>query len=354
MIENNNIFQEIKAYGTARFLADRLFIEADKPGRYICPACGSGSGEHGTAAFSLHPRLGLFRCFSCGLHGDIAQILKDAYSLNTAEALRKIKDILGGFEPSRAEQLRTDEEQREQIKEKRSREQGRRIIYACRQAAEKDQEFKEYLQARGIMPATAAEYNLGLHTYAGPALADGSGIINKYLLIPYTDTYFTKRLISGIGSRYLKDKGPAPLLYYATFERNRISPNRSLFVAEGELDALAIRQATGQAVGLGQAAQAVGLGSACNTENLLKALPDGFSENIYLFLDNDDAGRRAAYQLRSQILSSGRLKPGKICKIIIPPEGCKDPADIAAAGAQSPRSSPAALMYQFLCQTVNN
>lgn len=41
--------------------------------KYKCPFCGSGNGKNGTGALSIDNRHGgtSWRCFSCGLHGDI-------------------------------------------------------------------------------------------------------------------------------------------------------------------------------------------------------------------------------------------------------------------------------------------
>ena len=44
---------------------------------YICPICGSGSGSHGTGAFSITGNK--WKCFSCGKGGDIFDLIGELH-----------------------------------------------------------------------------------------------------------------------------------------------------------------------------------------------------------------------------------------------------------------------------------
>lgn len=317
-----SIFEAVKEIQNAENIAAACAEPTQERYKYICPFCGSGTRTHRTAALSLNPRTGLFKCFACGFFGDAITLLQEAKNLSKADAINAAKDRLWYVEETGKKQFpgrrptvgRADARQAQLQQSIRTAEKGRQIIWACRKAAAADAEFKAYLSKRGITPEAACRFRLGLHTQR---LKDGS--TGKYLLIPYNDTFFTRRLISAAADaeapKYIKDRGSAPLLFYATATGQDIDPDAVLFVTEGEIDAIILEQA---------GFQAVGLGSATNTGNLLKALPSGFRGEIKICLDADEKGRAAAAALSEQLSNQGI----KHSKALLPTD-FKDVGEIA-------------------------
>ena len=83
------------------FLREEL-TPAQNRGFYICPLCGSGNGQHRTAALSIEQNGEHWKCFSCGEGGDIFDLFAKRDGLTTAEAIKAVQAKYitgGGFAP---------------------------------------------------------------------------------------------------------------------------------------------------------------------------------------------------------------------------------------------------------------
>lgn len=93
-----------------------------------------------------------------------------------------------------------------------------------------------------------------------------------------------------------------------------VNPYKPLWIAEGPIDALSLRDMGLNAVGL------FGLGSANQIKCLIPSLPNRM---IALALDNDEAGESGSYKIYKSLKDTGVM-----VRRLIYPEGCKDPNDI--------------------------
>ncbi len=83
---------EIKAY-----LGDyirEITQESKGKNQYVCPFCGSGTGIHGTGAFTYYPENQTYNCFSCSENGDIFTLYAKLNSLDCNSDFPRIVDEL--------------------------------------------------------------------------------------------------------------------------------------------------------------------------------------------------------------------------------------------------------------------
>lgn len=143
-----------------------------------------------------------------------------------------------------------------------------------------------YLSLRGISEETAKAAALGydMHFTTGTG-----GKVWQALIIPTgPDSYVARNTDTGAAKSDRYRKTGTSRLYML----DRLGADSGVFIVEGELDALSIVEAGGQAVALG---------STANVQHLLDYLEKNPGKRpkqpLLLYLDNDDAGRNADKQL---------------------------------------------------------
>lgn len=175
-----------------------------------------------------------------------------------------------------------------------------------------------YLKGRGISEQTARAYGLGYL----PRFFAGNGKQWHALIIPTGNGHtFTARNLhpEGDKDRYQNRGSSEPFNLSAIYEAEAVH------IVEGEIDALSVIEAGGQAIALG---------STSNTGKLLEELRRCAESDskplkcntLILSLDNDEAGLRAAYTLREGIhgLQSNHNLKARLKEIDIA-KGRKDP-----------------------------
>lgn len=159
---------------------------------------------------------------------------------------------------------------------------------------------EEYLKSRGISTATAARFAIGYE----PAFPFTIGK-SKALIIPAGDMihHIKARNIDPEQKNRYECRGPQALFNVKALQ----SAEKDVYIVEGELDALSVIEAGGDAVGLG---------STSNEDQLIDYLKKhGTKSRVILALDNDDAGRKTSDGL------AGQLKQMKIPFIRFNPYG---------------------------------
>ena len=335
--------------------------------QYICPFCGSGTGPHGTGAFTVFPDHH-FKCFSCGETGDIIDLIQAHEHLTKTEATRRALDL---FSVPSGSDFRKGPD-RIQVKTGPKRSQARKPIappvewqraimpIVDRAAAvifeEKGSAALEYLHSRGIDNRTIKEQHIGYI----PPISDISNTWNidhgfsyqitnpipkekrknpdrEKIFIPYGITFpyimegqlfrlEVRRLPDQVNDHVSKIAQVAEGQPAALFNADAAACKdiyRDIVFTEGVIDALSIIQTVGHACN--DEISAVTFGSAD-----YKGDYSPFFEyyvmprRILIGFDNDKAGKENAEKLKSEI-QKARSKIGvKAAGILFPKMPYKD------------------------------
>ena len=306
---------------------------------YICPICGSGTGEHGTG-MKLYKETNTCSCYPCGLNEpgkkakviDVFDAIQGHYDTDFNGALKIACDDAG------IEILRSDsaasaardfaiEKGYQEHKTMKAQEDAKvqkpaatdddglpeHIPYWGEQTelpADFSSYYKEcaarledpaavaYLNGRGLTVTACRRWGIGFDPEADPANFPGApaDVRKKYptprIIIPTSKSHYVARSIdpkTPDGLRVMNPKGGRAAVAGTGSLFN--GSNETVFIVEGWADAVSIIQAEGAAVALN---------STSNAEELIRILQDagGTNSTLILSLDNDDAGRAATDVLK--------------------------------------------------------
>ena len=262
---------------------------------YICPSCGSGSGQHKTGAVKYYPDTQRWYCHRCKTLGDIFTIYELEHGADFNVALRALAEQLGtSVEPHSTKPARKCPPAPSPVQSGSAPKDLSDYFAACR-ARLYDPAVIAYLTERGISLETAERCGLGFDPRADPA---GSHRYCARIVIPTNRFHYVARSIDPHTQstyRTLNNKGAAPDL----FNRQALyTPgDEPVFVTEGAFDALSVIEAGGSAVALN---------SAANGRLLLNALRERPTNHpLLLCLDSDRSGREACDNLAKQLHAGG-------------------------------------------------
>lgn len=271
-----------------------------KPGsRYagwICPKCSSGSGKNGTG---LTVKDDLITCWSCNLQGDILNIIGIKYNLTDKMAIAKQAAELIG--------LNLDDYSDNKTTQYNTQQNTQRNTQPKELAAEVQTSYKDFiLEAaaniestdyhRGLSLDTLKRFNVGYAKEWRTPNSKPGAPASPMLIIPTSDySYIARRTDTDESSDKVRKVGSAHLfnpeaLYNTT--------HKVIFITEGEIDALSIIDAGGEAVGLG------GTSGATRLIKYLKGNGKPAAP-LVLALDNDEAGKEAAAKLSAELEALG-------------------------------------------------
>ena len=63
--------------------------------QYNCPFCGSGTGAKATGAFTVYPETSRYKCFSCGISGDIFDLAAHIERLEKGDLFKFLAEKYG-------------------------------------------------------------------------------------------------------------------------------------------------------------------------------------------------------------------------------------------------------------------
>ena len=295
----------LKSYSSLDNLLNYSLEKAKDNKSFICPQCGHGS-RNSKQGLAKMPNSDLYKCFNCGLTGDIFQLLQIKENISYSEAVRKIAEwenfnfTIGNKEPmetpktenaiSQQNTKADNEEQRRIIKER-----NKKIIEEAKANFTEDGEAMQYLKSRGFYFGICQKFSIGFNQKY------------KSVIIPTSESSFIYRGIEEGGNKG-NSKGEQHL-----FNENLLSEimlgyvlgiddtaNR-LFICEGWADALSLLQS---------GFQAIALNSVNNINKLLQPIKenkDSFNEDFYflLALDNDTAGKTTTEKLMAELKDIG-------------------------------------------------
>jgi DNA primase catalytic core len=277
----------------------------------LCPFHGEK-----TPSLHVHPDRGFFKCFGCGVGGDVLTFVQKIENVPFGDAIRMLASKAGiELEPENPRAARARSE-REAIYD------ANRIAaaYFARTLAGPDgKRAREYCERRGLQPATIERFSLG---YApdgwdglvselqsegvDPAVAAKAALIKMgqrgyydfyrdRLMIP---TYSTTGEVIAFGGRALGDNEPKYLntastpayikgshLYALNLARRATQRDRTLVVVEGYLDCIALHQA-----GFENAVASLGTSFTAEQASELRK----YADFVYLCFDGDAPGNAAA------------------------------------------------------------
>ena len=268
---------------------------------YICPICGHGKSGDG---LTLNPRSksgrGL-KCFGCGFSGDIIDLIGKVEHLEDfPDRLKRAGEYIG---------IETSARQRENQNQPKTERYTAMDIhtdtYTHTDTEQKDSlvpYFKEcqsrlgetdYHTKRGISSEVATRFMLGYD----PHFTRGTGgAVWKALIIPTGHYSYVARNtdpLAGDKDRYRKTGNATPINTKALQ-----SATKPIYIVEGELDALSIIEAGGEAIGLGSTANI----NLFVSNYVKKQKP---VQPLVLALDNDEKGQKATEELAKALEGAG-------------------------------------------------
>ena len=257
------------------------------------------------ASFIITPRKNLWHCFGCGKGGSAIDLVKELDGLSTGEAIRKLVDCSGAFVRPvlAAEPERTPRTVQQQKLLNKAAEFYHKALFKC-------PEGRAYLKARGLHEAALLEtFRVG---YANETIRDALppegdllddlkavGILDAQgrehfrdcVTFPIFDErgnvvgmYGRKTIDSKVKHLYLS--GPHAGVFNPTCARAA----SSLLLTESIIDAATLWQA-------GYKNVTALYGTNGFTDDHRALLRKNPVEAVYLVLDGDDAGRRAAEKI---------------------------------------------------------
>lgn len=259
-------------------------LEPSKSGLYNCPFCGSGTGEHGTGALSLLPDGKAFYCHACGKRGDILDLVGE---------LENITDYNGRLQ--RAAQLYGIEIDQPQP---RARE-----VYQAPAATDQPADYSafflsaykninntDYPAKRGLSRNVIDRFKIGYAAEWRHPKAPARVPATPRLIIPTSkESYLARDTRDNIPEEqrnFAKQKvGTIHFLNAGILGREQ----KPVYIVEGEIDALSIIEAGGEAIALG---------TAKKTKAFVKyAAEHKPAQPLIVALDNDKVGEASAAEL---------------------------------------------------------
>lgn len=265
-----------------RNYVESITQESKGTNMYVCPLCGSGTGTHGTGAFSIKDETS-WKCFACGKSGDIFDLIGEHERLpDYNDQLKRAGELFGitidrcknpakeDFSP--APEYMTEAE----------------VDYTSffLQAA-KDITKTSY--HRGLSLQTLNHFKIGyVENWKHPKAPNAPA--SPRLIIPTSKYSYlardTRAELTDVQRKYSKSKVGKVRI----FNKSALwEAQKPVFIVEGELDALSIIDVGGEAVALG---------STANKRALLTMLESQRpNQPLIIALDNDTAGQKASEEI---------------------------------------------------------
>lgn len=252
---------------------------------YVCPICGSGSGKNGTGISSKDGGQH-FTCWAggCFTSADIIDIVALERGLTNAAYPQKLKAACAAFGISLDDPAPPIRPQPKPKKEETPTDYTAFFLQAHNNIAKTD-----YPQRRGLSAATLERFKIGyVEAWNSPKAPNAPA--TPRLIIPTSKESYLARLTrepsNDTEAKYAKMK--VGKVHFFNIEALQQS-DKPVFIVEGEIDAMSIAEAGGEAVALG---------STSNIDKLLGILKDNApAQPLIVDLDNDEAGSNASRKL---------------------------------------------------------
>lgn len=261
------------------------YLQPAKKEGFICPICKNGSGENGTG---LATKDGIhFTCFKCNeiKNSSLLDIIAKESGIDTANTLEAVKVASSKLGITLDYSPTTDYQTAQ--KQTKNTQKNTIINFNSFILASQNETARAYLQERGITPETADRFNL---RYSPELYSVATKTNIQALIIPNSESSYNARNLNkncDNTERYIKKGSQAPFNIKAL--ENSTAP---IFITEGELDALSIIQAGGEAIALG--------GVTNLDKVILKAFELNYKQPLIITLDNDKTGLETVEKLKAR------------------------------------------------------
>lgn len=293
----------------ANYLLKKDRREGKRQG-WICPCCGSGSGQNGTGLDFIEDKK-IFYCHPEDKGRDIITLWAVANGLDIQRdfinILKQMCDIVHiSYDDVKNDNYNTipktqnkpitadnTEQQKDEVEDEAQKEKNRECIIKAQANFSENCEAMQYLQCRGLKYSTCKKYGLGFDTYY------------KSVIIPTSESSYIYRSINS------KDRGNSKgnqhifneEILFQIIAKNDLK--QYLFICEGWADSLSL---------LDNECQSIALNSTNNSKKFLEIITKNkntfdkdFKDNFVflLALDNDNAGKQATAFLMEEFKKLG-------------------------------------------------
>ena len=281
----------------AGYLTDyvRTHLTASKNNMYVCPYCGSGTGKNGTGAFSVIPENPKrFKCFACGKTGDLFDLISKIDGITDFQDQKQRAREL--YSPATAYTRKTETKRPEPAAAQQPAPEKRPAADVMKELQERRAYFEKCNNRlnqtqyhRGISLETLNAFTVGYEpAWKNPKAPNGPA--SPRLIIPTGGGSYIARSTNPAEKEYrVFDVGDKQLFNVEALT----TATKPIFIVEGEIDALSIIDAGGEAVGLG------GTGGINKLTTRLQSQRPG--QPLIIALDNDDAGKKATAELTAEL-----------------------------------------------------
>jgi len=329
-------------------------VKFRKAGRDYVALCPFHTEQ--TPSFHVTPEKRLFHCFGCEAKGNVIQFVAMKEGLSEREAAVKLLGTVPGVTRARSLQTATMPKKTETAEPKKILKPGdaanllQRVVNFYVKTLAKDRAGLDYLKSRNLADATTlGTFQIGYSNGSllkvlpregdildglktlGVLRADGREHFEGCATVPIFDAH---GIVCGIyGRRISAQAEPGPTMpqhlylpgpHRGVWNGASAKTNQVLLITEAILDGLALWQAGFRNVIALYGAQ----GWTPDHEALFKSNP---IREVFLCLDNDEAGRAGTERLKKEILPP----LVKAVHVIQWPEGVKDTADFFARAGQA-------------------
>ena len=310
--------KELKEYINAQ---EPTFLSNARHKGFVCPVCGNGRGQDGDG---LTRKDGRYHCFKCELHEDTVGLIGKAFNLdNFVDCLKKGADLYGVTFDNKRTSSSAPVKEPAQVKTPAPAEPEADYTDQYRQwnqaINEEGNEGLLYLQGRGLSLDIVNRFNIGyVSDWKHPKTEHLDQVpTTPRVIIPTGPGHYLARDVRPVeeipeGQRkYTKSKVGKVKVYNIDALKEA---HGNVFIVEGEIDALSIIEAGGQAVGLG---------SASNKRAFLDYVKQYDPHVTFTILpDNDETGKKTAKELQEEL--SELNKKAYVLDLF---EDCKDAND---------------------------
>ncbi len=302
------------------------YLQLKKQGsRYlaVCPF----HNDH-KPSMNVTPQMGIYRCFVCGASGDVFSFLQEYEKLSFMEALKLVAEKVGLEMPRQFEKGEGDSGELKDLMFKAN------ALAAdfYQQELKKSGPAMEYIKKRGISPESQKKFQLGFAPSSWDAfyryalskgfkqdllikgglikLGNGNRPMDRFVNRLIFPIWNLSHKIVGFGGRGLEpDSVPkylnspetmlyqkSHILYGLNFARLSLKKAEELILVEGYMDVIALHQ-----FGL---ENSISVSGTALTDQHVKRIRS-FAQRVYLCLDGDNAGQRAAEKSLPMLMSAG-------------------------------------------------
>lgn len=286
-----------------------------------------------TPSFTVTPKLGIYKCFGCGVSGDLFGFVMDMEGVGFQQALRTLAERYGVSLPEDHDSDDSDEKHKDREGIYHALRFAGLYFFRNLKESEEAEPARKYLENRGYGGAVIKKFGLGYSPAKGDALlkaATNEGIEEEYLLKAdlikpskrndgYYDT-FRERLIFPIfnpsgkviafAGRVMGDKKTAKyinsaqtpvynkseVLYGVNFAKNEIRKAEEVILVEGYTDVITMMQN-----GISNVVASSGTALTADQVKILKR----YGSKIVMIYDSDTAGRAAMKRGMNIALAQG-------------------------------------------------